>query len=117
MIRVHLGRDGQGSEGSPKKSKLLSQIKLDAASSKQLNRLITKAGGISTVAFAAAIAFLPHLFIDEYKKLVIKQKEAEIKAAETGLQDMQAQVAQMEPFRRELESFEQQKSNVRGKLD
>lgn len=117
MIRVHLGKDEDGSSGGKKQSDLLSQLKLGGESSAKLNKALAKFGGISTVALATAICFLPHLFIDEYKKVITKQKELEIQQTQDQLAQIQAQVAQMEPFKRELESFEQQKKTVREKLE
>ena len=63
-----------------------------------------------------ALAFLPHLFFSQYKAFIISQNQQRIKALQEQTDVVNQEIAKLQPFQKELESYEQQKKLVKERL-
>lgn len=119
MIRIDLGRgDGARKGGGGG----LKNIKIDLGRFGKLGggkvgKVLGDIRGLIVIFIALAIAWLPHLFFEQFRTYVIEQHEASKKKLEESVAVLNAEIAKLTPFQRELESYEQQKKLVRDRLD
>jgi Tfp pilus assembly protein PilN len=114
MIRIDLGKDELLKAG--KADKPIFDIKLPPAVQAQLERIGTDLNTIIIVGAALAIAALFPLFTSQYEGVVTAQHQAELKEIKAKIDTLKQQIAQMLPFQRELESYEQQKRVITERL-
>jgi len=119
VIRIDLSREEltRGS-GNTALIKLLTKIKFPVD---KLPVLKGKGGPNATmvvvVGIAAAAAFLPSLFLSQYKQYVINNHLAQIQVIKDTVAQINADITKLTPYQKELESFEAQKKLVHERLD
>lgn len=119
MIRVDLGKDDV-QRGKGKLGKLLALGKGGKKSAKlgrKLGSLSTGVRGTLLFAIAGALAFLPHLFFEQYKGFVNEQQVTRLKEIKDKLAVLEQETEKLVPYKRELESYEGQKKLVKDRID
>lgn len=126
MIRIDLSRDelGRGSSGNTAITQMMGKLKLP----KQLQDMLPKGGGgggrggdqsamLIALGISGAAALLPSLFLSQYKQYVINENQTQIKAIQDSVVQVNADIAKLTPYQKELDTFEGQKALVRQRLD
>lgn len=136
MIRIDLGSDEfKKSGGGGGLSGLLGKLsfrkkadageggggRLSAGSFERPRRSFAAAIGNlgSTVILILAVvgSYLPHMFFLQYKDYVVAQHEARKKELEEKVALIGREISKLQPFQKELESYEQQKKLVKDRLE
>lgn len=124
MIRIDLGK---GDGGKPAK-KGLGGINFDFGFLKmpnwgsgggggKLSKLGGDMKGVFIFGVAFAIACLPHLFFTQFRTFVIEQHESSKQKLEESAQVIKGEIAKLTQFKRELESYEEQRTLVKQRLE
>jgi Tfp pilus assembly protein PilN len=114
MIRIDLGKgDGERKERRFK----LDLGRFGKLGGGRVGKVLGDLKSLVLIVVALAIAWLPHLFFEQFKAFVIEQHEASKRKLEESISVLNAEIAKLQPFQRELESYEQQKKLVRDRLE
>ena len=112
MIRIDLGK-GAGrkgtSEGTKTSFSLPGNVKIPAI------KLDFKRGIL--VVIASAFAFLPHLFVNQYRAYLTSEHQLTLKTFGAESEKVKQDIARFQTFQKEMESYEEQKKKVRERLD
>jgi Tfp pilus assembly protein PilN len=118
VIRIDLSRDGTEKSSQSLQTQLFDRLKLP-----KLGR--GKPGGVpaidsaqlTVIGIAAAAAFLPSLFVGQYKQYVIAETESQVKAIRDSITQANHEIAKLMPYQKELESYDVQKKLVKERLE
>ena len=123
MIRINLGREsGEKGGREPSGSQGFSLGRLFGGGRKGGGRsgrgsaLAQNFTTLLSLGVALALAFLPHIFFMQFRTLVNEQHVATKRKLQEDIQVSQAEVAKFGQYRRELESYEQQRKIVKERL-
>ena len=114
MIRINLGKE-QADPSAPKKSGL-AKYKLPPQLAKALKQASEDLGLVVFYVVAFAVAMLPQLAAQEYIELVTNRHKANIKEMDKQIANVDSEIVKYSPFKKELESFEAQKTMVKERL-
>jgi len=110
MIRIDLGK-GSDEKSSSKKSSFLG-----GKFSKQLSGLPSDAGSIVFLVAALAFAFLPYLFVDQFKESIRDKQKKDLSALSDSEQIITQDIEKYKSYKAELENFEKQSELVRQRI-
>lgn len=114
MIRIDLGKSdrkqGQGLR------KLAVQLKLEQPYDQLLKRFDNDFSRMVAFLVAVAVSVLPYLLVGEYERVVTQGYERKITAMDKELTVVNAEIEGLQPFKRELDSYETQKAQVNQRL-
>jgi Tfp pilus assembly protein PilN len=110
MIRIDLAKDEL--QRSAKRASF--RFKLPKAF--DITKVTTDVGGFLTIVVAIAIGCLFPLFFSQYKTYVETQHAEKVKSINRKIESLDQEIAKLTPFKRELESYEQQKKIVAERL-
>lgn len=117
MIRVDLGKDDVA-KGKKGLGRLFGGKKKGGGKvGKGLGKGITGARQIVVLGVAGALAFLPHLFFEQYRAFVSDQQAGRAREIRDKLQALEQETERLQPYKRELESYEAQKKLVRDRIE
>ncbi len=118
MIRVDLGKDDV-SRGKKGLGRLFGGGKKKGGGGlgKGFGKATSGARGIIVFGVAGALAFLPHLFFEQYRAFVTDQQAGRAKEIREKLTALEQETERLLPYKRELESYEAQKKLVRDRID
>jgi len=111
MIRIDLGKDELQRSG---KRTLFARIKFPKALG--VSKVTADIGGVLTILVAIAIACLFPLFFSQYRTYMEMQHADKVKSIQRKIASLDEEIAKLTPFKRELESYEQQKKIVAERL-
>lgn len=110
MIRIDLGKSEQEREAQSRPS----AVKRAFDRANQFVR--ADAGGYLAIAVAAAFAFLPHLFVEQFRNFSKRSHETQMKEMRETEESLKQEIAKYASFQKELESYEEQKRNAGYRL-
>src|SRR5690349_1762226 len=73
--------------------------------------------GLLLIGAVTAFAGLPHLFVVQYKSYAESQHQLSLRASEEKATQLQQEIAKFNTYKREMESYEKQKTLVRERLE
>jgi hypothetical protein len=118
VIRIDLSRDATERSSQSLQSQILKRLRLPG-----LGRSASGAasqidvGQASVIAIAVAAAFLPSLFIGQYKQYVIAETDSQVRAIKENVGQANQEIAKLMPYQKELESYDVQKKLVKERLE
>lgn len=112
MIKVDLGRT---SEKKKKSSSISKKKKVDFSALAKLDK--SDLSGLILLAGAVALAFLPHLFLQQYKTRIEVSFRAEKRKLEEQKGLAQQELNKYQSYQQELKNFEDQKTVLTQRLD
>lgn len=115
MIRINLGKEQADPSAQAKPSKL-AKLKLPPQVAKALQQASEDVGLVVFYVVALAVAMLPQLAVQEYIELVTNRHKATIKELDKQIASIDSEIVKYSPFKKELESFEAQKTMVKERL-
>lgn len=115
MIRIDLGKSSFGKSGKQKPPGFFT-LELPPALRAQIERLQIKGITVIIVGAAAAIAILFPLFASQYEQALQKEHQDQIRALGQKMSELASQIESYTPFKRELQSYEEQKKLVTDRL-
>lgn len=111
MIRIDLGKNPEKRRSSSKSQGwnsfgLLNKLKIDKAD----------IGGLLLLLGAVAFAFLPHLFVEQFKERSKQKHESEKARLAEEKMGLEQQIAKYNSYKAELDNFEKQSSLLAQRL-
>lgn len=118
MIGVNLGKSGLDKKKVSPLGKIFRPTRKPTASlgSHFVGRFVADAKVVVVLLVASAIAFLPHLVLQEYKEWVHQKHADSVKELNDKIKTTEQEIAKFVPFQKELASYEAQKKIVSEKL-
>lgn len=110
MIRIDLGKSTDEKSGSKKSSFLGGKF------SKQLSGIPSDTGSIVFLVAAVAFAFLPYLFVDQFKESVREKQKKDLSALSESEQVITQDIEKYKSYKAELENFEKQSALVKQRI-
>lgn len=113
MIKIDLGRDSEDRAKAKKKPQAQKGPKKSRAS----NFRVPDIWGTVLVLGAFAFAFLPHLFVEQYKQTTREKHEAARAALSEAKAEAQRDIDKYKSYQVELDNFEKQSALIRERLN
>lgn len=114
MIRIDLGRDDLDKGKEPKAETTFFGLKLPSGPKKP--NVSMDIGSVLLLTVAAAFAFLPYLFVDQYRSFVNGQHQAVMKKMQEEENALKDEIAKYNGFQAELKSYQDQKKMISDRL-
>lgn len=114
MIRINLGKE----QANPQEAKkaTLGKLKLPPQLAAALRKASEDVGLVIFFVVSIAVALLPQLAVSEYIELVETRHKAVVKEMDKQIATVDSEIVKYSPFKKELESFEAQKTMVKERL-
>ena len=103
MIRVDLGRE--------EKAPYSSGLKVGRGS------LWSDLASLVILIIGLALAFAPYLVVNEFKSYLVQENEEKMQKIAQNIAAVDKEIARFSPFKKELESYEEQKKLVKDRLE
>lgn len=115
MIRIDLGKDSKKQGEAIRRVAV--QLKLQQPYDELLAKFDNDVGRLITFFVALAVAILPYLVIGEYQRVVTRNFERKMQAADKEIVVVDNEIQSLMPFKQELESYEAQRAQVSKRLE